>query len=77
MGSWKVRHNTKNSDLWQLLQDEVGCIAGRLSVQKVTAHVVAEEGHDALMDWLTLNNQDADNAARQAQALRGPLFWEL
>ena len=77
MGSWRVRHNTKNSDLWQLVQDEVGCLAGRLSVQKVTAHVVAEEGHDALMDWLTLNNQDADNAARQAQALRGPLFWEL
>ena len=32
---------------------------------------------DALMNWLTLNNNDADTAARQAQALRGERFWEL
>ena len=76
-GAWKVRHNTRNSDLWQLVQDAMCGTDGRLSIQKVSAHVQEAEEHDALMNWLTLNNNDADTVARQAQALRGERFWEL
>ena len=32
---------------------------------------------DAVMDWLVLNNGDADAAARGAQSLRGSAFWTL
>ena len=76
-GTRTVKHNTKNTDLWRLVRDEISVLMDRLDIQKVSAHESSREDHDSVMDWLVLNNGDADNAARQAQALRTHAFWEM
>ena len=76
-GAWWPKHNTKNSDLWHLLCEEIAGLDGRVDVQKVSAHVSLDEADDTLLEWLVINNDDVDSAARQAQALRGQPFWEL
>ena len=76
-GTWTVKHNTKNADLWRLVYDEVSVVWEKLDIQKVSAHESSCDDHDCVMDWLVLNKGDADNAARQAQALRSQAFWDV
>ena len=76
-GHWRVKPNTKNCDLWRLVAEELSELAGRVEVHQVRAHTTVGEETDVVQEWVQMNNQDVDHAAKQANWLRPHSFWDL
>ena len=70
--------NSKHVDLWRLILQGVAEIGvERITVSKVTAHVVQDSLDNDVEMWLAKGNAAADMAAQTANKDRGSKVWAL
>ena len=75
-GQWHPSQRSPHWDLWSEVSDFFADLCQQVSFHKVVAHVDLHGELSVADAWCAAHNAAVDSAAKHAQALRSPAFWE-